>query len=116
MKKKNYECNPIGIISIIILLFVLCGFEIGIDFLKNIGLISIGITKICNIVLVAFTDDGILYHIFGHPIVFSLVGILFGYICIKGKIGSIIGKIMYWLIGMIVACVLNFFNGQLFSL
>lgn len=118
--RKNKECireeyNIVAIICLIILVFIFRGFSEGIDFLKNIGLVFIEIIKIYNSVLISITGDGFLYYVLGYSITFTIVGIFFYFIPIRGRISKIMGKILYWGVGMIIAIILNFANTLLFD-
>lgn len=69
-----------------------------------------------NIVSVNITGDGILTGFFLHYIVYALVGFVFELFNIKkGYFGKLFGKAAYWIVGIPVSFILNFFSSMLFD-
>ena len=68
-----------------------------------------------NMLLLKVEESSILTYLFKYHITFPIVGLILVGVGIKrGKCGSIIGKILYYIIGNMVAFVLNFISGIIF--
>ncbi len=89
---------------------------------KCIELVSISldwmklIAELLNDIVIKFTGDGLITTVFMHLITYGLVGIIFYFIPLRKKIGSLFGKVCYWLTSGIVGTILNYINAKIFNL
>lgn len=85
------------------------------NLLKNLVSIIFGFLNLTNLISIKITRDGILTHIFLHPIVWGLVGFLFIVWDIEnGFLGKTFGKTIYRIIKAPVSSILNYFNSLFF--
>lgn len=85
------------------------------NFISNLGYIILWIINLTNLISIKITGDGVLTHIFLHPIVWGLVGFLFIVWDIeKGFFGKIFGKAIYRIIKVPVSSILNYFSSLFF--
>lgn len=83
---------------------------------KNLGYTLWELLKFFNVVSVNITGDGILTGFFLHYIVYTLVGFAFELFNVKkGCFGKLFGKSAYWIIGIPVSFILNYFSSILFG-
>jgi len=82
---------------------------------KNLGYTMWGVLRMLNVVSINISGDGILTNFFLHYIVYVLVGLVFELVNMKkGCFGKLFGKAAYWIIGIPVSFVLNYFSSLLF--
>ena len=83
---------------------------------KNLGYIVLELLKFLNIVSVNINGDGILTGFFLYYIVYTFVGFVFELFNVKkGCFGKLFGKATYWIIGIPVSFILNYFSSILFG-
>ena len=72
--------------------------------------------KMMNTILIEAFDSSLLSYIFKYGITFTIVGfLLFKMNSPRGKIGYIIGKTLYAIVGVIVAYILNLISKCIFQ-
>ena len=113
MKRETYDLMRYGVL----LIFVLVIF--GIEKFKQILLAAVNVIKTLihsfNLISITFDNgNGILTVLFSHPIIYLIVGIIFYFLPIRGKIGKWFGKICYYLCSIPVSALLNFISAKLF--
>lgn len=113
MKKERNKL--IGCVLFLIFAFVIFGKEkVNIILMSAIWTIQLVISSL-NFISVTFNDgNGILTLLFSYPITYIIVGIIFCIWPIRGKIGSLFGKICYYLCSIPISAVLNLISAKLF--
>lgn len=110
-REKYLWCCLIFIVGI----GVICGWN------KLVELINIVIDWIkillnsFNIVTISLSGDGLITTLFSSLVVYGLVGMVFYFIPLRGRIGSVFGKVCYWLLGGVVGTILNYINNIIFN-
>lgn len=106
--------------AIILILIICTGFRndgiAGIfENLNTLLIIVKELLGLLNIFTVNITGDGILTDFFLHYIVYALVGFVLELFNVKkGCFGKLFGKAAYWIIGIPVSFILNYFSSILF--
>lgn len=107
----------------IILLFLIIytgfksdGFNGVLTCFETLGCIMCEWLKLLNIASIYITGDSILTHFFFYYIVYTIVGLIFELFNIKkGYFGRLFGNATYWIIGIPVSFILNYFSSMLFG-
>ena len=115
MKCKKEEYSICGSIIFLVLASVLIFKNDGINAVfslwKNLGQIFIAIPTWLNMITLSLIGDSLITYIYGGALTFFIVGIILSFInAPKGKIGSIFGKVLFWVVGFPVSFILNFFG------
>lgn len=106
--------SVLGFITFLVFVLIFCGPKVAVDFLWNMFQIFPAILNILNEIVLAITGDHIITILLGTTITFFVVGLLLEIFNIpRGKFGSAIGSLMFWLVGFPVSFILNFI-GRLF--
>lgn len=96
------------LIILFMIYWIYAGFNNAISIMKTL-------LSFFNMLLLKVEESSILTYLFKYHITFPIVGLILVGVGIKrGKCGSIIGKILYYIIGNVVAFVLNFISGIIF--
>ena len=106
---------------IMLLLIIYNGFSndgiVGIFANLNVLLMMLKkLLGLVNIFIVNITGDGILTNLFFHYVVYIIVGLVLELFNIKkGCFGKLFGKAAYWIIGIPVSFILNYFSTVIFD-
>lgn len=98
-KKKNRDLTQLIILLSIMIYFYGARYTFNLIF---------NIFKMMNTILTQTLNSSLLSYTFKYGITFAIVGfILFKINSPRGKVGHILGKVLYAIVGLIVSCILN---------
>lgn len=104
-----------GLIFIFLFVLFTNGWHAGLGFIKNIFYTIFSLFGMLDQVSLATSGDHITTLMFQTTVTFLIVGIVLEVInAPRGRIGSILGKALFWLIGFPVSFVLNIIFNLIF--
>lgn len=104
-----------SVIIIFVFLLLTKGFYSAFKFIGDLFNMILSLFAMLNQVFLNLKGDYITTLIFGTGITFAIVGFILDAInAPRGKVGSLFGKGLFWLIGIPVSFALNFFGKIIF--
>ena len=108
MIKNNILSNIKGLIIILVIITFYNGIGYTLAFLYQL-------LKLFNTIFLQLYSNSVLSMLFKHHVVFPIVGIILVAIgSPKGREGRLIGKILYYVIGLGIAFLLNYLSNFIF--